>query len=683
MLLKKEKNFRLGVVGKLLIGIIIPLIIIQSSLGVVTTIQVNNTVSHVKSDNIYNQINAAANQVQEYFDKFFVAIEFVKGRSSIRDILTETELSTPDFRFENSENFSVVMDVLRAAHKIVGNNVQGVWVSGVKNSQVIQSDGFNSDSSFNVLEREWYKMLQKSQGKPVLTSAYRDVNTGKMIITVASGYYDVSNKIIGVIGLDFVMDELASYLDTISIGETGYITIYDSAKNIIYHPNSETVMKNFADINYSDNMRNIIQNHIASNVVKYERDGNTYFGTIKYLDDYDWTILGCMPKSEYLKEVSFITITTLMGFVICIIIIILFCIYRAKQIIKPLKSLNEIAQEFVKGNLDFNIKKVSDDEIGDLVDVFNETQSGLKEIISDIGYVLQEISNKNLTVTTSAKYQGDFVQIEVSLKGIIDRMNSVMTVINETANQVESGAEHVSIGAQSLAEGTEEQADAIEKLSYTINEISQQMNQMSKHAQEASNRANDVGSDVQQSSNQMQEMMQAMTRIDNSSNEIQKIIKAIEDIAFQTNILALNAAVEAARAGSAGKGFAVVADEVRNLAGKSAEASKTTATLISNSLTAVKDGMLLAEKATESLIYAVNDVQIVANSINNVSSDLNNYADSMQQLTYGIEQISNVVQNNSGTTEQSAAASEELAAQAVNLKQMMSDFNLKDTDNNI
>ena len=200
------------------------------------------------------------------------------------------------------------------------------------------------------------------------------------------------------------------------------------------------------------------------------------------------------------------------------------------------------------------------------------------------------------------------------------------------------------------------------------------MQRMSQHAQHASEKAADVGEDVKQSSKKMQDMVQAMQRIDNASNEIQKIIKAIEDIAFQTNILALNAAVEAARAGAAGKGFAVVADEVRNLAGKSAEASKTTAQLIANSLAAVKDGILLAQEANDSLILAVNDVQGVAENISSVSDDLQDHAKTMEDLSTGIEQISSVVQTNSATAEQSAAASEELSAQANTLKKMMGEF---------
>lgn len=675
-----KKSFRLGLGGKLLVGTIVPIICVLSILAAINIGIVYNSIVNEKSNNIKNQASAASKRIEYYFDKFIVVSEMVKSQKIVQDLILQAEYSDPSFRLETSEYYPTIMNIIKEANNVAGSSSLGVWIGSVKNSQLIMSDGWISDYTFNIHDREWFKKLQQNPGQSIISSAFVDANTGGLIVSVVTPYLDVSGNIIGFVGLDISLDILSEYLKAIPIGKTGYIVVYDSNNNIIYHPNSETIAKNISERNYSENLYKAIQNSDTNSFMNFKVDNKKFYGVLSYIDKFDWAVLGCLPQTELVSDVFYISLIMIVGFISCTIALIIVCIHRARVIVKPLQTLNSAAQEFAKGNLDIRIQPADDDELGDLTKAFIQTRSGLKEIISDIGYVLNEISKKNLTAKPSAYYQGAFTQIEVALKSITEHMNHLMHIVNETSTQVDSGANQVAFGAQSLAEGSTEQASSVEELAATINHMSSQMQQMSENAQDTSSRANSIGEDVKQSSEKMQMMMQAMERIDESSNEIQKIIKAIEDIAFQTNILALNAAVEAARAGSAGKGFAVVADEVRNLAGKSADASKTTATLISNSMAAVNDGMLLAKEATESLLRASSDVQNVANSIVNVSQDLNKHSSSMQQLTVGVNEISGVVQTNSATAEESAAASQQLSAQANSLKQIMSEFKLKNNN---
>lgn len=227
-----------------------------------------------------------------------------------------------------------------------------------------------------------------------------------------------------------------------------------------------------------------------------------------------------------------------------------------------------------------------------------------------------------------------------------------------------------------MSQGSAEQAGSIERLSTTIRTISDQINGNATNAGHASQQINLIVEEAQESNTRMEEMLTAMSDISNSSSEIAKIIKTIEDIAFQTNILALNAAVEAARAGEAGKGFAVVADEVRSLAEKSANASKETAALIEASLKSVEKGRQIADATAISMSSVVNGVVEITDTIAEITTASNDQAQSVDQVTAGMEQISKVVQTTSATAQESAAASEELSSQAQNLKTYVDKFHL-------
>ena len=243
--------------------------------------------------------------------------------------------------------------------------------------------------------------------------------------------------------------------------------------------------------------------------------------------------------------------------------------------------------------------------------------------------------------------------------------------------EIKNSSDQVSSGAQALSQGATEQASSIEQLSASIIEISDQVRSNAVNANNATSLVESVGKEIDRSNIHMQEMIRAISEISDKSAQIGRIIKTIDDIAFQTNILALNAAVEAARAGAAGKGFAVVADEVRNLAGKSAQAASETTELIESSISAVLNGTRIADETAESLSSVVTGASKITSLMQDISKASNEQANSIGQVTQGIEQISGVVQTNSATAEESAAASEELSAQAQLLNSLVSKFKMR------
>ncbi len=303
---------------------------------------------------------------------------------------------------------------------------------------------------------------------------------------------------------------------------------------------------------------------------------------------------------------------------------------------------------------------------------------GLNTIINDIGYLLTEMANQNLDIQSSHRdaYVGGFQSILLSMRTLKTELSNTMRQINTSAGQVSAASGQVSSGAQTLSEGAIDQAESVEKLAATISDISESARQTSAAAEEAGEFVNQAGGQLGISVNYVKDLNTAMDKISSSSEEISKIIAAIENIAFQTKILALNAAVEAARAGVAGRGFAVVADEVSTLAAKSDEAAKATKELIEGSIAAVTEGSEVVKKVTSSLEQTSVYAGHVTTQMNIVVSAVESQTAAITQVTEGIDQISSVVQTNSATAQESAAASEELSAEAASLKELVDRFTL-------
>ena len=344
---------------------------------------------------------------------------------------------------------------------------------------------------------------------------------------------------------------------------------------------------------------------------------------------------------------------------------------------EPLNEVLEVMNEIAIGNLQATVSGSYKGDFDQLKESVNNTASNLKMIVTDISTITGQIADGNLDLESINEYQGDFVDISTALNVIIESLNSVMIDINDASEQVSSGSNQVSEGSQALAQGSTEQASSIEELTASITEIASQTKNNAVNANQARELTTEVMGNATKGNSQMSEMQDSMVEINKSSVNISKIIKVIDDIAFQTNILALNAAVEAARAGQHGKGFAVVAEEVRSLAARSADAAKETTVLIEGSIEKVQTGTRIADETASALNEIVDGIEKVSNLVENIAVASNEQATGIAQINQGVEQVAQVVQNNSATAEESAAASEELSGQAELLKQMIDRFQLR------
>ena len=354
-----------------------------------------------------------------------------------------------------------------------------------------------------------------------------------------------------------------------------------------------------------------------------------------------------------------------------------------KGIMEPTEEVRKALMGFSEGELDIPVDYESKNELGDMCNALRSSQDTLSAVIEDICYLLGEMANGNFDVRSRAtdKYVGALSAVLESIRKINHNLSDTLAQIDLSAEQVSSGSEQVSTGAQSLAQGATEQASAVEELSATISEIANGAKKNAENGETAMRQSQESGNLVLESAKYMEEMVEAMGSISQSSQEIGRIISTIENIAFQTNILALNAAVEAARAGSAGKGFAVVADEVRNLATKSDQAAKATKELIDHSIESVQGGNEIVKKVSDALSKTVEASNLAMGSLKEITKAVEAEAESISQVTEGIDQISSVVQTNSATSEESAAASEELSSQASLMKELMAKFKLRVDEN--
>ncbi len=550
-----------------------------------------------------------------------------------------------------------------------------------------------SKKSINISGEDYFK--SSIAGSTFISNPYFKEN-GDMYFIVSAplwtgGEHNTTTE--GVIVLEVDGKVMSDFVSSVEVGEGGLGFIIDKEGNTIAHPEYERVLKR-------ENVQNVVQTDSSykrlANIEAKMKSGEINFGSYKMngstkllayapIDGTDgWGILINTALANYMQNTVFSIVFTIVLIFLVIIAAVFVGTSISKKIADPITACADRLKKLSDGDFHSEIPEFnSNDETKVLLESLVKTVNMLKAAISDISYHLGAMAEEDLTTTVTMDYLGDLSPIKESITKLNEHNNYIICQIGESAEQIASGSEQVASGAQVLSQGATEQASSVEELAATINEISEQTGKNAKNAEQAKNVSLEAGKAVEEGNKQVIEMNGAIAEINNTSQEIAKIIKAIDDIAFQTNILALNAAVEAARAGSAGKGFAVVADEVRNLASKSAEAAKNTTALIEDSLKAVDKGTSIASRTKESLEMIVEKTSMSVAMIEEIARATEQQSASAAQVTAGVDQISAVVQTDSATSEESAAASEELSSQAQLLKSLIEGIKLKEQKDNL
>ena len=490
---------------------------------------------------------------------------------------------------------------------------------------------------------------------------------------------DADGTILGVCSVTYDLSDTQFLDDLKGDSDRDYTIFLDSTRiNTTIKDNSGNRM---VGTEMSDEIAKVVldqkENYYGSAVI----NGNDYITAYEPIISNDGDVVGALfsgvnVDEQKSQEMIALIIGIVIAIVAAIISVLIIVLFVNKNLSKPVSSLVNVANEMSRGNLNIEVKKAPNNEIGELSASISETLDNLHMIINDISGNMDKMANGDLTNKITSDYVGDFNSIKASINKITESLNGTLTSIDLAAEQVNAGAEQVANSAQALSQGATEQASSIQELSGSIMSVSEQVKQTANNVNTAGDYVMESEKGIENSSQYMEQMMSAMHDISESSAQISKVVKVIDDIAFQTNILALNAAVEAARAGAAGKGFSVVADEVRNLASKSAEAVKQTTELIETAVSSAEKGVDIAGQTSQALENVKSQSEMVVDIIKKIQQASNEQAEAINQITIGIEQISSVVQTNSATSEESAAASQELSGQARMLQEEVSHFKL-------
>lgn len=582
------------------------------------------------------------------------------------------QLSNPDVSLDEKQ---AIINERAAMHNFQRGNIIG-------------ADGLSIFDGKDYSDREYVK--QAMQGNVYVSEPLISKITGELSIMVAAPLYAdgiQGSSIVGVVY--FVPHEtfLNDIVSSIQVGENSRAYMINKSGDTIADITLDTItVQNIENEAQSDtSLTDLAKIHESMRQGKngfgeYTSGEDKMFAAYAPVADTDgWSIAVTAPQLNYLASTRDAMVINIAAIVISILLSAVVALALSINIGKPMKACAKRMELLVQGDLDTPMPKItSKDETGMLAKSTASLVEGLSTVINDIGYLLNEMANQNLNVRTQHEdvYVGSFRNILLSMRNMKAELSDAIKQVNHSAEQVSAASSQLSASAQTLSQGTAEQASSVEELASRINEISEQAKHTASGALDVRGQTHQTGEEVSLCNQKMQNLMEAMDKIQTSSNEIEKILKTIDDIAFQTNILALNAAVEAARAGSAGKGFAVVAEEVRNLAGKSAEAAQNTSSLIEHSTDAVHTGSEIARNTAEILSEVVNSIQSVVDSIDNIAAVSNEQSDAVWQVSEGINQISIVVQSNSATAEEGASASEQLSAEAAGLKHLVNQFTL-------
>ena len=633
----------------------------------------------------------------------------ISGNVITQESLSKVERNTQSeaYRMDSwlnvhKANMNTLADVVSRLDSIAKEDVQPLFYGvlgsnetysdvymGYPDNTAVMGSGFPIEDLYDfwrATERSWYQLALTDTSTAHITSPYVDTMTGDLCITVARAVTR-NGEVIGVLGSDILISELKSMILGITLGGKGYAMLLDSNGDILVHPSrfAPSADGKFANMTTAENgsMAGLWRQILAADGAYIDASsGVDEYYTSSSVHAATWRLVTVLPASVVTQPIiNVILIVIPVALAIMAIAVFIIHLSIRKIVSNPLVPFTafmrragnagdmKLSQEDVDIISKYSQRK---DEIGHLIGA----AAGFVGRIAEVSKTLEHIADGDLSSEFKPLSNED--TLGCSLNRVTENLSCMFEDIYASSGQISTGAKQMADGAQELAKGSEEQAVAVEQLSSSISEIAHKTKENADMAGRAATLADAIKAKAEMGSLHMDEMMSAVRDINQASHDISKVIKIIDDIAFQTNILALNAAVEAARAGENGKGFAVVAEEVRNLAAKSAEAAKNTGGLIASSIEKAELGARIADETAASLVEIVSGINQSSQLVSEIATSSENQSVEIERINRGIDQVMQVVSQDTATAQQSASVSEEMSSQADVLEDLVAQFKLRD-----
>ncbi len=655
-----EKRRGMGITGKLVSAIVVSVVIAVAALLAVVYVQMSRALLDKSEEMLQTAMDSTIQETRAWMNKTLTMLE------TQRDTVEYGDFDIPEL-------------TAYIKHTAGQNDSYpaGLYVALTDGS--LYHASFVPGPDFDALSKSWYQDGVASEDF-ILGDVYFDEDSQSYVVGASGVLKSRNGRVRGVAAADVYLDSISKIVSGVQIEDTGGVFLVDTRTDtIIGHRDADITGSQLSQAGGG------MYDYAAGQIGRGSTGLSVYEGTyilISQVPGSDWTAVAYVSRGEVLRELWQLTAIMLAVALVAIVLLVLLVVIQVRRIIgRPVRELSAAATRIAQGELEESIAYHSKDELGVLADDFNQVTLRLRDYVSyinEISAVLHNIAAGDLAFTLQHKYTGEFEKIKISLVEISYALNGTMSQIRAASRDVASGAEQVSSGAMTLSQGSTEQAAEVEALAGHISAVSESVQNIDRGAQEANRITQEVKSGLVESNAKMENMTAVIERISQKSVEIHRIVKTIEDIAFQTNILALNAAVEAARAGAAGKGFAVVADEVRSLASKSSAAAQETTVLLSETVDSMDEGVAAARDTAASMLTVAGHADAMSQLITGIADYTRQQAKNAEEITHGIEEISSVVQSNVATAEASAAASEELSGQAAMLRELVAQFKLKE-----